>query len=194
MAYNTDFTRFKSTDLAGLDCGAYLKIPRRDRRVTKTAQFTGSLEKGQCVAMIRVPAGARILSADLYWQQPANNTAGVIFGVGDPYACARLIGPVNTGGKSRGEWNGIGVLLDCHIWGTCGTMTKTGNLGDGCGVFYQYTCETDIVVTNLHSVGNAWEGGFPGAVAATGANIAPLGTRWAANGALVLTVDYLQSS
>ena len=193
MAWNTTFTRFYSGDLAGLECGSYLKIPRRERMITKVAQYTGNLEKGQCVAMLRVPTGSRIVKADLSWQHANNNTTAVILGVGDPYACARLIGPVNTAGISRGQHLGVGQLLDCGIWGLCGTMTKTGTLGDGCGIFYQYTCETDICITNLHSVGNAWQGGFPGAVAATDANIPPIGAKWT-GGTLTLTVEYLQAS
>src|SRR3990167_8194746 len=185
MAWNTDFTRFKSTDLAGLDCGSYLKIPRLDRKITKAAIYNGDLEKGQCVAMIRVPAGARVVGADLTW---GGSTTTSLLAVGDPYACARLIGPVSTV-VNRGD---RGTGGHCIPWGvTCGTLVKVGINGDGCGLFYQYTCETDIVITNLHHEGNAAEGGFLGG--SVGANTGPVGAKWT-GGRLVLTVEYLQSS
>ena len=189
MAWNTDFTRFKSADLAGLDCGSYLKIPRRDRKITKIAQYTGDLEKGQCVAMIRVPAGARITSAKLSWQ---NGATASVLAVGDPYACGRLLGPIGTLYSSGVIPLPTGVNASCLPWGVCGTMTKTGRNGDGCGIFYQYTCETDIVVTNLDHAGQAAQGGFLGGGLTV---VSPLGAKW--NGGtptLVLELEYLQSS
>lgn len=189
MAWNTDFTRFKSGDLAGLDCGSYLKIPRRDRKITKVAQYTGDLEKGQCVAMVRVPANARITGAKLSWQ----NGAATVLAVGDPYACGRLLGPIATvvssgvipGGLTLGPYA-------CLPWGACGVLGKTGRNGDGCGLFYQYTCETDIIVTNLDHAGQASEGGFLGGSVTV---ISPLGTKWTGGTpTLVLEIEYLQSS
>ena len=187
MAWNTDFTRFKSTDLAGLDCGSYLKIPRREREITKIAQYTGDLEKGQCVAMVRVPTGARITAARLAWQ----NGAASIFGVGDPYACGRLLGPVLALYSSGVIPTGT-VTPTCLPWGSCGTMIKTGRNGDGCGIFYQYTCETDIVVTNLDHAGQANQGGFAGGSVEV---LSPLGTKWTGGTpTLVLEVKYIQQS
>lgn len=190
MAWNTDFTRFKSADLAGLDCGSYLKIPRRDRKITKIAQYTGDLEKGQCVAMIRVPAGARMTSAKLSWQNGATTS---LLAVGDPYACGRLLGPIATLYPSGVIPAGVALgATECVPWGVCGTMTKTGRNGDGCGIFYQYTCETDIVVTNLDHAGQAAQGGFLGGGLTV---VSPLGAKW--NGGtptLVLELEYLQSS
>lgn len=186
MAWNTTFTRFYSGDLAGLECGSYLKIPRRDRKITKVAQYTGDLEKGQCVAMVRVPAGARITAAQLTWQLGAT---GALLAVGDPYACARLLGPISTAFPS-----GVipGSATTCLPWGACGTMTKTGRNGDGCGLFYTYTCETDIVITNLDHVGQAAEGGFVGGGLTV---VTPIGAKWSGGTpTLVLTVEYLQGS
>src|SRR3989337_2594235 len=105
MSYNTDFTRFKSGELAGLDCGSYLKIPRRDRKPTLVARYTGDLEVGQCVAMVRVPAGARIIGADLSW----SGTSVSVLSVGDPYACATDILVINNDAESnlsQGGWAG----------------------------------------------------------------------------------------
>lgn len=189
MAWNTDFTRFKSADLAGLDCGSYLKIPRRDRVITKVAQYTGDLEKGQCVAMIRVPAGARITGARLAWQ----NGAASVLSVGDPYACGRLLGPisavVSSGVVGTSATQGA---FNCLPWGACGVLTKTGRNGDGCGLFYQYTCETDIIITNNDHAGQAMEGGFQGGGVTV---LGPVGTKWTGGTpTLVLEVSYLQAS
>ena len=192
MAWNTTHTRFYSTDLAGLECGNALKIPRRDREITKVAVYNGALEKGQCVAMVRVPAGARITGAELTWRK--SDTTESVLAVGDPYACGRLLGPISTIFDSGHIVNGAGNYWNCSPWGTCGTLRKTSNNGDGCGLFYQYTCETDVIVTNLHHTGNAYEGGFQGGGVA--ANLAghPLGGKYAANGQIVLKLTYLQAS
>ena len=189
MAWNTSFTRFYSSDLAGLECGSYLKIPRRDRKITKSAVYTGDLEKGQCVAMVRVPAGARIVGADLSWAN--GGTTAPLLAVGDPYACARFMGPIAViASAGRGDPLSGGTF-SCLPWGMCGTLTKTGRNGDGCGLLYQYTCETDIIVTNLHHIGNAAEGGFAGGAAV--ANFGPAGAKFT-GGQLVLTVEFLQAS
>ena len=185
MSYNTDWTRFKSSDLTGLDCGSYLKIPRRDRVHKLVSRYTGDLEIGQCVAMVRVPAGARIVSSELTWYG-ANSS---VLAVGDPYACGRLSNVIATAIPS-GTVVG-GAAGSCVVWGACGKLTKTGNLGDGCGLFYQYTCETDIVVSNLYAANNAAFGGFPGGGVA--ANSGQLGVKWV-GGALVLTIEYLAQS
>ncbi len=191
MSYNTTFTRFKSADLAGLDCGTYLKIPRRQGKVTLVASYTGDLEVGQCAAMVRVPTGARIVAADVSWSGASNS----ILAVGDPYACGRLLGPISTvyprGVMRRALADITANCVNYQPWGTCGTMTKTGNIGDGCGLFYQYTCETDIVVTNLYSEANANAGGWAGGGVVAGSGSA--GAKWT-GGSIVLTVEYLQQS
>ena len=192
MAWNTTHTRFYSSDLAGLECGSYLKIPRRDRKTVKVAHYTGALEVGQCVAMLRVPTGARITNARLVWTR-ANTTASLL-AVGDPYACARFLGPIHTSLNSgdptdSGSANG----RNCLPWGFCGVLTKTGTNGDGCGLFYQYTCETDIIVTNLYHAGNAAEGGFLGGTVTAAVANQPGGGKFT-GGQLVLMIEYLQQS
>src|SRR3990167_10346694 len=92
MSYNTSFTRFKSADLAGLDCGGYLKIPRRDREIKVIAAYDGDLEVGQCAAMVRVPANARITGAEVSWVGGSNT----VLALGDPYACGRLSSALST--------------------------------------------------------------------------------------------------
>ena len=182
MGYNIDFTRFKSSGLAGLDCGSYLKIPRRDYDITITEVYDGDLEVGQCVSMVRVPAGARITGVNLSWAGGSNT----VFGVGDPYACGRLSDAIGTVLP-----RGIIPVGHCIAWGTCGTLVKTGRVGDGCGLFYQYTCETDIVITNLYAASQANNGGWAGGGIVAGSG--QVGTKWT-GGALTLTVEYLQQS
>lgn len=187
MAYNTTFTRFKSAGLAGLDCGSYLKIPQRDDRINITARYAGDIEVGQCVAMIRVPAGARVVGAELTW---GGNGGTTTLAVGDPFACARLLGPCATA-RDRGVTVPVSTGIDCMrwiTWGACGSLWKVGNVGDGCGLFYQYTCETDIIVTNLYHAGLANLGGWPGA-ALPADNV---GAKWT-GGVITLSVDFLQS-
>ena len=191
MAYNTTFTRFKSSGLAGLDCGSYLKTPRRDENIIVTEVYDGDIEVGQCVAMVRVPAGARIDDVELSW---GGNGGTTVLAVGDPFACARLLGPVSTI-ANRGmiqPVNAAGTSGDCTrfmAYGSCGKLMKTGNVGDGCGKFYQYTCETDILVTNLYHAGYANLGGWVGA-ALPADNV---GAKWT-GGRIVLTVSYKQAS
>ena len=188
MAWNTAFTRFKSSGLAGLDCGAYLKAPRRDNEVIVTEVYDGDIEVGQCVSMVRVPAGALILDVDLSW---GGGSGTAILAVGDPYACARFIGPCSTV-RNRGFIGPVVNVPDCSVfqpYGTCGKMTRTGKAGDGCGKFYAYTCETDILVTNLYHAGMANMGGWPGA-ALPADNVA---AKWT-GGRIVLEVRYKQAS
>ena len=189
MSYNTDHTRFKSSDLAALDCGSYLKIPRRDRVHKLVARYTGDLEVGQCVAMVRVPAGARIVSSELTWTGTMNSITSSVLAVGDPYACGRLSNVISTALPS-GTVVG-GAAGSCVVWGACGKLSKTGTIGDGCGLFYQYTCETDIIVTNLTFSNQATFGGYATGAVAAGAGVP--GVKWT-GGALVLTLEYLSQS
>ena len=191
MSYNTDHTRFKSSDLAALDCGSYLKIPRRDRVHKLIARYTGDLEVGQCVAMVRVPAGARIVSSELTWAGSMSTTSNSILVVGDPFACGRLSNVISTALPSGTTIGLSGAGLNCAPWGLCGRLTKTGNIGDGCGLFYQYTCETDIIVTNLTFSNQATFGGYATGAVAAGAGVP--GVKWT-GGALVLTIEYLSQS
>lgn len=186
MAWNTGFTRFYSTDLVEVECSNFRKIPRRDRAITKVAIYDGDLEQGQCVNMVRVPSGARIIDVDLNWAN-GGSTAPVL-AVGDPYACGRFLGPVALLASAHRGQTSPG---HCVGWGTCGTMTKTGRNGDGCGKFYSYTCETEIQIVNLYSEGNAAQGGSIGGGII--ANYGALGAKFT-GGRLVLTVKYLESS
>ena len=188
MAWNTSFTRFYSNGLAGLECGSALKIPRRDRTINKVEYFDGALEKGQCVNMIRVPARAIITDVTLTWEKAQGNTTESVLAVGDPYACGRFLGPVSTVLNSGQFVLGAGGYWNCEPWGTCGRLSKTSNSGDGCGMFYQYTCETDIQVINLHSAGDATAGGYDGGPIA--ANSGVLGGKFT-GGRIALKIEYL---
>lgn len=160
MAWNTTFAKYRSTELAALDCGYSLKQARTDLDDlwgSFTASATNVLGIGECVAMVRVPAGAVVLGADLYWTAGAG--AG-LFAVGDPFGCARFIGPATSGSAAIAR--GIFHATCGTQYGVCGTMTKMGKTGDGCGIGYTYTCETDILVTNLYNNDNATVGGWAG--------------------------------
>ena len=124
--------------------------------------------------MVRVPANARIVGGRL----AIDGSSASFLAVGDPFACGRLIGAVrsyNTGAQCGS--------FDCYA------INKVGKNGDGCGLFYQYTCETDILVTNLYREGNANQGGFTGGAAAAGAT-GSASAKWT-GGRIVLTIQYL---
>lgn len=167
MAYNTSAAKYKSAELAALDCSPNTRQARtaEDRLWGNfTASATQVLGIGECVAMIRIPAGAVMLGADLYWNAQASAS---VVAVGDPFACGRFIGPVITG-------TARGVNLNastCTPWGACGTMMKMGTQGDGCGIGYTFTCETDLVLTNLYSNNNATMGGWAGSDATVGSHL-----------------------
>lgn len=159
MAYNTGTQKHKSTYLEGLDCGYNLKaVPQDDNfpDAIFTASATRVVGVGECVAMIRVAANTVILGAELYWDDAVPAT---VVAVGDPFACARLLGAIHTG-AARGTISSS--FATCSPWGLCGTLMKIGREGDGCGVFYRYTCETDINLTNLDGDARAAMGGWAG--------------------------------
>ena len=179
MAWNTEFTRFKSAAIRDLDCGNYLKIPYGEGVKRLVGVYDGDLETGQCAAMVRVPAGAYVVDARLSWAGGTLNNVGA---VGDPYACARFLGPLRMQVDSSNTLQAVGAEgFDC------GVMTKVGRSGDGCGRMYQYTCETDIVFTNLYNSGYAALGGWQGSIYAAGSLI---GAKWT-GGRIVLSVDIL---
>jgi len=191
MAYNTTFTRFKSSELAGLDCGSYLKIPRRMELKTRVARYTGDIEVGQCVAMVRMDPGDRVFGVELSW---GGSGGATVLAVGDPFACARFVGPVATGRNrgATGHQTFAETTADCISYlpyGSCGSMTRTSTVGDGCGKYYQYTCETDVIVTNLYHAGYANLGGWSGAALPIG----QLGGKWT-GGVITLEVSYLPGS
>ena len=149
MAWNTARAKYRSAELAALDCSPNTRQARTSG--TKlwgsfTASASQALAAGACVAMVRVPAGAVILGADLYWAQNATDS---VVAVGDPFACGRLLGPISTA-FSRGLIR-VSVVDDtCGIaYGTCGRLEKLGTEGDGCGIGYTYTCATDLFPPHL---------------------------------------------
>src|SRR3990167_8006006 len=91
----------RGPELADLDCGYGIKAVAA-RSPFKTGSFIAAtgrvLGVGECVSLIRVRAGTQILGGELYWERTAAGTCvpTTVLAVGDPYCCARLIGPVNT--------------------------------------------------------------------------------------------------
>ena len=169
MAYNTGTQKHKSTNLEALDCGFNIKHPPQEDNMPD-ASFTASTTRvvgiGECVAMIRVPANTIILGAEFFWNDAA--PAGIV-AIGDPFGCARILGPIHVG-TARGVIN-ASTCSGFTVWGACGSLTKTGTEGDGCGFGYRYTCETDINMTNLYSDANATMGGWQGSSTALGSQV-----------------------
>src|SRR3990167_2485032 len=167
-SYNSSHPKWRGTELADLDCGYGIKAVAA-RSPFKTGSFIAAtgrvLGVGECVSLIRVRAGTQILGGELYWERTAAGTCvpTTVLAVGDPYCCARLIGPVNTLYQK-----GIMLAALQQQWAfDCSKIQKHGTTGDGCGVGYTYTCDTDIVLTNLYNDGNAYsQGGAPGALVA----------------------------
>lgn len=166
MAYNSAWVKQKSINLENLDCSLNVKhVPQDDTFLEGifTASATKVVGVGECVAMIRVGANTIIMGAELYWNDPA---PAAVVAIGDPYACARILGPVAVGTP-----RGVITTSTCSGFiahGTCGTLMKFGREGDGCGVGYRYTCETDIVLTNLYTDANATIGGWQGSSTVAG--------------------------
>ncbi len=194
MAWNTSFTNFKSTLLAGIDCGTGGNVIKGPAVAQQTTRFwadftnTSAVSAGQCIAMIRVPAGTRIVGGRLTAQAPVS--ANTLLAVGDPYACGRFLGPVNATAMNITTIGAAGVA-NCGF--DCGVFTRTGKAGlfsngDGCGLGYVYTCETDVFVTVLYTEVNASMGGWAGSSSAAG-TIA--GAALAANAYLTLTLEVL---
>src|SRR3990172_8930517 len=156
-SYNSSHPKWRGTELADLDCGYGIKAVAA-RSPFKTGSFIAAtgrvLGVGECVSLIRVRAGTQILGGELYWERTAAGTCvpTTVLAVGDPYCCARLIGPVNTLYQK-----GIMLAALQQQWAfDCSKIQKHGTTGDGCGVGYTYTCDTDIVLTNLYNDGNAY--------------------------------------
>lgn len=167
MAYNTGVYKQRSTLLANLDCNLNVKgVPNDDGFVEArfTATTTTVVAVGECVGMIRIPANAVILDAQLYWDDAA---PAAVVAIGDPFACARLLGPIHTG-TARGVSSSS--FANCSPWGQCGSLSKMGVQGDGCGFGYRYTCETDVIMTNLYSDALAQGGGWAGSAGAAASN------------------------
>lgn len=184
MAWNTSFTEFKSTLLAGIDCGTggnVIKGIRGAADPTKRyAEFLApyALSQGKCVNMIRVYAGERVIGARL---TAANQGTGVtVVNVGDPYACGRFIASVPL--------PQLGITVASTQGFDCGVMTKTGRNGDGCGIGYLYTCETDVAITVAYGVADGNVGGWVGGAGGVGGLY---GAALASGATLTLQLDIL---
>src|SRR5689334_6982956 len=121
MAYNTSFTRFKSAQLQALDCRPsgvtkMVGVPGEHLRFTVATVLADNVEVGGCIAMVRVPCGFQVTGGRLAWTAVTN----AVVGVGDPFCCGRLLGPVNMTGAS-----GIFSQLNCNGW-NCGVINKVG--------------------------------------------------------------------
>ena len=166
MAYNTGQYKQRSTYLENLDCSLNVKAPPQDDTFLE-ASFTASSTKvvgvGECVGMIRVAANTILMGAEFYWDDAA---PAAVVAIGDPYGCGRILGPIHTG-TARGVFSTstCGGLI---AYGTCGSLMKMGRTAaghEGCGFGYRFTCETDIIMTNLNSDVLANIGGWAGGAA-----------------------------
>ena len=169
MAYNTTHPAQRSINLENLDCNLNVKhVPVDDAfpEGVWVASATKIVGVGQCVSMIRVAAGTTILGAEFFWDDAA---PAAVVAIGDPFGCARLLGPIHTG-TARGVIN-ASTCSGFTVWGACGSLAKMGTTGDGCGYGYRYTCETDIVMTNLYSDRNATAGGWAGSDLTLGSQV-----------------------
>lgn len=167
IPYNKDFQVAKSAQLQALDCRptGQTKTVGYDGTVTYVGVYTAgeAIEAGECVAMVRVQKGFQVLGGRLTWS--SGSTACV--GVGDPFCCGRLLGPINTTGGS--------MLNALNLQGTdCGVIMKSGNVADGCGIGYIYTCDTDIILTNGYGENSFGIGGGKTGTANGGSIAGPL--------------------
>lgn len=164
--YNKDFTRRKSAYLHDLDCRTTGQTRKAQVNPPYYATVTTdeAIEQGECIAMLRVPRNFRVTSAQVTWNVPS--AADVILGFGDPFACGRLSnGPLDARSSSNPKAGYAGSFA------SCGILSKTGNIGDGCGIGYRYTCETDLVITNLYGLQSHELGGFAGGAGPNGGGV-----------------------
>lgn len=168
MAYNTTHPKWKGSELSDLDCGYNIKAMNDQNGLligTFIAATNKTLAVGECAALVRVKPGTQILGAELFWGRTDAGTCipTTILAVGDPFCCGRLLGPISTLYEKGTAVLGAGL----DYWGECSILRKSNTSnGDGCGIGYTYTCETDIVLTNLYNDGFAHVGGAPGAYTA----------------------------
>ena len=195
MAWNTGHAKYRSTELTALDCGNALKIQRQETNYRLYATFTTpstGMERGTCCAMVRLFAGTRVMGAKLDWVGANTgtiggglNTTAVFLGLGDPFACGRFLGPVLAAPAASGTDNTCAAF-----WGLCGIMHKvgpagSGGRGDACGIGYTYTCDVDLILTNLWGATSASQGGWQGSDATSGV------ASTTATGTITLTLDIL---
>ena len=68
VPYNKDFTRFKSTQLQGLDCQTtggltYTYAENQPIRLVAKITTADAIEAGKCIAMVRVQKGFMVTAA-----------------------------------------------------------------------------------------------------------------------------------
>lgn len=174
IPYNKDFQVYKSAALQAIDCrptGVTKTIGAPGEEITFSTVFTAAeaIEVGECIAMVRVPKNFQVTAARMAWSE-----AGVqaFIGLGDPFCCGRLLGPINPITHSASA--GAGAQTN-----DCGVLTKTGGVADGCGLGYIYTCETDLIVTNAYGDGSFGIGGGKSGTASSGGGVpGPLPSGW----------------
>jgi hypothetical protein len=174
MAYNTSFTRRKSTRLHDLDCRTTGAV-KYAGRPPYTATFIADeiIEAGECVSMLRIPKNFTVTSGQLSWS-PSGTDA--VVGVGDPFCCGRFLGPIPTRVSSGNE-----TVAPSGF--SCGTASlafimKVGRVGDGCGIGYTFTCETDVILTNGYGENSFGIGGGKTGSANGGLNAGTLPVGW----------------
>lgn len=186
MAYNTSSTRRKSSYLHDLDCrtiGAVKTTLSPGETITYAAVYTAdeAVEAGECIAMVRVPRGFTVTDALLTWSAGA---ADAVIGLGDPFACGRFLGPLLTNQASGIEQ--IGAPQGTFSCSQAYRLSKVGRAGDGCGVGYTYTCETDLVVTVGYGQAGFGIGGSTKTTGAVGGGYG--GSAWPSGGTLAVVV------
>ena len=140
--YNKDFTVLKSAQLQALDCrptGATKMVGNGDQLTFVGTYLTAeAIEPGECISLVRVPAGFQVTGGRLAFGSGSN----AVIGVGDPHCCGRLLGPILMTGGSQIPNTVNPNGFDCMV------IMKTNLVTDGCGLGYVYTCATDIILSN----------------------------------------------
>ncbi len=163
--YNKDFTRRKSSYLHDADCRTTgsLRLPAGGLGEAFTyfgeVTLNEAIEAGECISMVRVHKGFKVTGVTLVWAGPEGvaPAGDVVIGFGDPFACGRLSNaPIDMRWLSDRGQNNSGSFA------SCGVLTKVGRVGDGCGIGYVYTCDTDLIVSNLYGLGSHQQGGWEG--------------------------------
>ena len=165
MAWNTAFTRRKSSYLHDYDCRQTGNLRQPVGGPGETITYYGevtldeAVEAGECIAMVRVHKGFKVTGVNIVWTGPEGvaPAGDAVVGFGDPFACGRLSNaPLDLRWLSERGQNNSGSFQ------SCGTLVKVGKIGDGCGLGYVYTCETDLIITNLYGFGSHQQGGWEG--------------------------------
>ena len=176
IPYNKDFTTIKSAQLQALDCrptGATKMVGSQDGLLTLYGVITlnQAVEVGECISAVRVPKNFQVTGGMMTYT--AN--AGAVIGLGDPFCCGRLLGPILCSVDPAATT----IAPSGSACAFLGFITKTGATADGCGLGYTYTCETDLIVTNGYGENSFGIGGGKSGTANGGLNSGVLasGTR-----------------